>query len=124
MEKLRKVATICIGRAVMFGAFAIGLIMISLSFDLVRAFSAGAILTLVMAQILIIKAYATVRQNPRKTETWSHLAPDARPVGRSGARVFRSVLIDVYVRFATHSLTAGCCFFATSSALRLMRALA
>ncbi|WP_244468019.1 hypothetical protein [Nitratireductor soli] len=124
MEKLRKVAMLCVGRAVMFGAFAIALIMISFSFDLVRAFSAGAILTLVMAQILIIKAYATFRQNPRKTEAWGYLPPNARPAGRSGAKVFRSVLIEVYVRFAAHSLMAGCCFFTTSTALRLLRALA
>ena len=124
MEKIRKVAVMCIGRAVMFGALAIGLIMISFSFDLVLAFSAGALLALVMAQILIIKAYATARQNPRKTEAWNYLSPDARPTGRPGVKVFRSILIEVYLRFAAHSLTAGCCFFTTSMALRVLRALA
>lgn len=124
MEKIHRVATFCIGRAVMFGALAIGLVMLSFSFDLVVAFSAGALMTLIMSEILILKAYATARQNPRKTETWLYLSPDARPAGRSGARVFISILKDIYLRFAALSLKVGCGFFIFSMMLRLMRAVA
>ncbi|WP_367716149.1 hypothetical protein AB2N04_18550 [Nitratireductor sp. GISD-1A_MAKvit] len=113
---------ICIGRAVLFGSLAIGLVMLSLSFDLALAFSAGAIMTLLMSEILILKAHATTQQNPRKTEVWLHLKPEARPVGASGAKVFLAVLKDTYLRFAVLSLEAGCGFFAFSTMLRLARA--
>ncbi len=123
MEKIHKVAMFCIGRAVMFGAFAIGLVMLSFSFDLVLAFSAGALMTLIMSELLILKAYALARQNPRKTEVWMHLNPNARPVGRSGAKVFIAILKDIYLRFAVLSLQVGCGFFAFSMLLRMARAI-
>ncbi|WP_295808824.1 hypothetical protein [uncultured Nitratireductor sp.] len=123
MEKIHKVAIFCIGRAVMFGVFAIGLVMLSFSFDLVLAFSAGALMTLIMSELLILKAYALAGQNPKKTEVWIHLSPDARPVGQSGAKVFITILKDIYLRFAVLSLQVGCGFFAFSMMLRLMRAI-
>ncbi|WP_265516436.1 hypothetical protein [Nitratireductor luteus] len=119
MEKIRGVAFVCIGRAVMFGALAIGLIMISFSFDLVLALYAGAILTMAMSEILIIKAIILRWQNPRRTEVWTCLDPSSRPVGTPGQAVFRVVLRDVYGFFARNSYTIACSFFAASTVLRL-----
>ncbi|MCR4267170.1 hypothetical protein [Nitratireductor sp. ZSWI3] len=122
MERIRKIASVCIGRAVMFGSLAIGMIMLSFSFDLVLALKAGAILALIMAQILIIKAYTTPRQNPRRTEVWSYLSPELRPMGNAGAKVFLSILSEVYLLFASRSLAVGCGFFTASVTLYLLRA--
>ncbi len=122
MDKIYAVALTCIGRAVMFGTLAIGLVMLCLSFDLARALMAGAFLTLVMAQILILKAHATSRQKPSRTETWNCLAPEARPAGGHGHQVFLSILIDVYMHFAALSFAAGCSLFAAAIGLRLVQA--
>lgn len=105
----------------MFGWFAIGLIVISFSFELAHALNAGAILTLIMAQILIIKAFATPWQSPQSTEVWLHLDDGSRPTGKAGAKVFASILADVYLRFAQRCFTVGCGFFAVSFVLRVLR---
>lgn len=118
MEKIRRIALVCIGRAVMFGAFAIGLIMISLSFDPALAFMSGALLTLAMAEILVVKALIAPRQNPRHTEVWGYLDKSSRPAGTSGRAVFLCVLRDVYALFARRSYTVACTFFAASLVLR------
>ncbi|SFQ31345.1 hypothetical protein SAMN05216176_102487 [Nitratireductor indicus] len=123
MDKIYAVAVTCVGRAVMFGTLAIGLVMLSFSFDLARALMAGAFLTLVMAQILILKAQTTSRQKPGRTETWNCLAPEARPAGRHGRKIFLSILADVYMHFATLSFAAGCSLFAAAMGVRLARAL-
>lgn len=119
MEKIHQAAFICIGRAVLFGALAIGLIMLCFSFDPSRAFFAGAVLTLVMAEILIVKALIVPWQNPKRTEVWSYLDPGSKPADPSGKAVFSTVLRDVYVSFARNSFTASCSFFAASIVLRV-----
>ena len=65
MDKIRTVAIECVGRAVLFGSLAIGCVMIGFSFNPVSAFRSGAIMTLIMAAILIWKAMSAHRQNPR-----------------------------------------------------------
>lgn len=121
MEKIRNTAYVCIGRAVMFGALAIMLVMLSLSFDPALALFAGALLTLVMAQILILKAFFVPWQNPKHTEVWTCLDAQSRPTDTSGLAVFITILRDVYGAFARNSLTVACCFFAMSLALRAVR---
>lgn len=121
MEKIHQIAFICIGRAVLFGAFAIALIMLCLSFDPARAFLAGAMLTLVMAEILIVKALIVHWQNPKRTEVWGYLDNRIKPSGPSGRAVFANVLRDVYVSFARNSFTAACSFFAASLVLRFVQ---
>lgn len=111
-------AFVCIGRAVMFGALAIGLVMLSFSFDPPKAFFAGAVLTLIMAEILILKALVAPWQNPKRTEVWGYLDEASRPGDASGMEVFVAVLRDVYGLFARNSFTAACSFFAASLLLR------
>lgn len=118
MERIRVAAIVCIGRAVLFGALAIGLVMLSFSFDPARAFYAGAVLTLIMAQVLILKALILPWQNPRRTEVWTCLDEASRPYGPSGLSVFSSVLRDVYAGFARNSYAVACIFFAVSIGLR------
>jgi hypothetical protein len=121
MEKIHKTAFMCIGRAVMFGAFAIACIMLSFSFDLALSLYAGAVLTLVMAEILILKALIMPWQNPKRTEVWTYLDARSRPSGPSGKAVFIAVLTDVYTQFARDSFAAACAFFAVSILLRAAR---
>ncbi|EHK57258.1 hypothetical protein [Allomesorhizobium alhagi] len=114
MDKIREVAVFCIGRAVMFGSLAITCVMVGFSFNPVSAFRAGAVLTLLMAAILIWKAYAAARQNPKSTEVWVYLDDKARPANEHSRFVFATVMRDVYARFGQASLAVACLFFAIS----------
>jgi Ca2+/Na+ antiporter len=114
MDKIREVAVFCVGRAVMFGSLAITCVMVGFSFNPVSAFRAGAVLTLLMAAILIWKAYAAARQNPKSTEVWVYLDDKARPANEHSRLVFATVMRDVYARFGQASLAVACLFFAIS----------
>jgi Ca2+/Na+ antiporter len=114
MDKIREVAVFCVGRAVMFGSLAITCVMVGFSFNPVSAFRAGAVLTLLMAAILIWKAYAAARQNPKSTEVWVYLDDKARPANEHSRFVFATVMRDVYARFGQASLAVACLFFAIS----------
>jgi Ca2+/Na+ antiporter len=114
MEKIREVAIFCVGRAVMFGSLAITCVMVGFSFNPVSAFRAGAVLTLLMAAILIWKAYAAASQNPKLTEVWMYLDQKARPANEHSRFVFATIMRDVYARFGQASLAVACLFFAIS----------
>jgi hypothetical protein len=119
MEKIRQTAVACVGRAVMFGTLAIGCVMVGFSFNPVSAFRSGAVLTLVMAAILIWKAVAALRQNPKSTEVWLYLDERSRPADDHARLAFASVMRDVYGRFAQVSLFAACAMFGISLLLGL-----
>lgn len=122
MDHIHKLATFCIGRAVMFGALAIGTVMLSFAFDLALAFHAGAVMTLMMVQILIIKALWAPRQNPKRTEIWMYLDKKARPAGAPAKAVFLNVLKDVYADFARGAFRVACGLFAASLTIRVLHA--
>lgn len=114
MEKVRQVATFCVGRAVFFGSLAIGCVMVGFSFNPVLAFRSGAVLTLVMSGILVWKALAAHSQNPKRTEVWIYLGEATRPADSHASFVFASIMREVYGRFAGISLGVACCFFLVS----------
>lgn len=119
MEKVREIAVQCVGRAVMFGVLAIACVMIGFSFSPVSAFRSGAVLTLVMAAVLIWKAHAAARQNPKATEVWLYLDERSRPADAHARFVFATVMREVYGRFALVSLAAACAMFMISLLLGL-----
>jgi hypothetical protein len=120
MEKVRAIAISCVGRAVMFGVLAIACVMVGFSFNPVSAFRSGAVLTLVMAAILIYKAVTAHRQNPKMTEVWLYLDEGSRPSDAHARFVFATVMRDVYARFAQAALLAACGLFAISVGFTLL----
>lgn len=114
MEKIREIAVFCVGRAVFFGAMAIGCVMISFAFSPVSAFRFGAMLTLGMAGILLWKAMAAPSQNPKRTELWLYLDEQARPPESQAKIVVANVMRDVYARFAQAVLGVAFGFFVIS----------
>jgi hypothetical protein len=117
MEKIREVAVFCVGRAVFFGSLAIGCVMVGFSFNPVSAFRSGAMLTLLMAGILVWKAAAAQSQNPKRTEVWLYLDEKTRPPDAHIHFMFATVLREVYARFARIALCFAFGFFAVSVAL-------
>lgn len=120
MEKIRAIAIGCVGRAVMFGVLAIACVMIGFSFNPVSAFRSGAVLTLVMAAILIFKAVTAHRQNPKMTEVWLYLDESSRPGDAHARFLFATIMRDVYARFAQAALLAACGLFAVSLGFSLL----
>lgn len=117
METIRQIAFVCVGRAVGFGTLAIACIMLSFAFSPPTAFRAGALLALIMAGILVLKAHYAGRQKPKHTEVWLYLEDGLRPRDAEARRRFAGVLRDTYGRFAAGSLAAACCMFFISIVL-------
>jgi hypothetical protein len=117
METIRQIAFVCVARAVGFGTLAIGCVMLSFAFSPPTAFRAGALLALIMAGVLILKAHHAVRQQPKHTEVWLYLEDGLRPRDAEAKRRFAGVLRDTYGRFAAGSLAAACCMFFISVVL-------
>lgn len=114
METIRQIAVFCVGRAVMFGALAIGLVMLSFSFDPAWAFRAGAIMTLFMAAVLVFKAQTAKHKQPSRTEVWIYLDDGMKPKNDHAISYFGKVLSEVYGRFAQVSLLVACAMFVVS----------
>ena len=114
METIRNLAIMCVGRAVLFGALGIFCVMFSFAFDPATAFRSGAIMTLAMTGILLIKAQYVLVQKPRNTEVWIYLDDRARPRDEEAIRRYAAVLRDVYARFAFAALVVACALFAVS----------
>lgn len=114
MEKIREIAVFCVGRAVFFGSLAIGCVMIGFSFSPVSAFRSGAVLTLMMAGVLLWKAMGARSQNPKRTELWLYLDEKARPPEAQAQFIVASVMRDVYAKFAQAALGVAFGFFLIS----------
>ena len=105
MEHLHRIAFEIVLRACGFGSLAIFCIMIGLSFDPQAAFKAGGMLTLLMAAILMLKAYEARTKNHRKTEMWLYLPEEQRPPEAYAQRACSVVLQETYLTFARWSAT-------------------
>ena len=117
MDKIREIAVFCVGRAVFFGSLAIGCVMIGFSFNPVSAFRSGAVLTLVMASVLVWKAMAAQSQNHKRTELWLYLDERARPPEAQAKFLVATIMRDVYARFAQVALGVAFSFFLISFVL-------
>lgn len=116
MERARQIAFFCVGRAVMFGWLAIACVMFSFAFSPVMAFRAGAVLALAMSAILIVKAVAAARQNPKHTEVWIYLDEKTRPMNDEARVVFSNMMREIYGRYAQGVFIMSCIFYAASLA--------
>lgn len=114
METIRKAAIMCVARAVMFGALAIVCVMFAFAFSPPAAFRTGAVLALVMAVVLLLKAHYALWQQPKHTEVWLYLDERIRPRDPEATRRFANVLRDVYGRFAAITFAAACGLFLIS----------
>jgi hypothetical protein len=107
VDRIRVAAEISIGRAVGFGALAVGTVVLGLIFEPVLALKTGGALTLLMAAILLLKSVRALSQPYRRTEVW--LILDRRlglPEDRA-QRMVSQVLHATYHRYARSCLAAA-----------------
>lgn len=100
LEEMRKVAFETVLRGCSFGSLAIFCTMFGLSFEGRIAFKAGGVLTLIMAFILIFKAYEARTKDYRRTEMWLYLSKEQRPPKGIAQWASSLVLWDTYLLFA------------------------
>lgn len=105
MEHMRRIAFETVLRACGFGSLAIFCVMIGMSFEPRLAFQAGGFLTVLMAAILILKAYEARTKPYRKTEMWLYLSKEQRPPEAYAQWASATVLRETYLTFA--QWTAG-----------------
>jgi hypothetical protein len=105
LEHLRQAAIASVGRACGFAGLAIGCVMIGLSFNPPQMVRAGAILTLLLALGLCVKAWIATKQDYRGTETWLLLPREHKPPADIARRTLPAILRETYFRFAR--LAAG-----------------
>lgn len=114
MRKIQDLAFACVARAVMFGTLAISCIMLSFSFNPALAFRAGAVLTLVMSAILVIKAIVAPGLNHRRTEVWAYLDEATRPQDLHAQKIIGGVMREHYIHFAWVTFYAAMALFVAS----------
>ncbi len=103
MDEMRKLAYESVQRACGFGMLAIICVMVGMSFDPIRVFQAGGILTMLMTFILVLKARYALTQNYKKTEMWLYLDKDFRPPEAYAQWAASTVLRDAYFTYAQYT---------------------
>ena len=105
MEEMRRIAFETVARACGFGSLGIFCFMVGLSFEPVVAFQAGGTLTVLMALVLVFKAYEARTKDYRRTEMWLYLPKELRPPQTYAQWASATVLRETYLLFA--QWTAG-----------------
>jgi hypothetical protein len=97
---MRRVAYETVMRACGFASLAIFCTMVGMSFMPRFAFQAGGFLTMLMALVLIYKAYEARTKDYRRTELWLYLEKDERPPPNFAQWASSTVLRETYLTFA------------------------
>jgi hypothetical protein len=119
MERMRRVAFQIVQRACLFGALAIFCLMVGLSYELRLAFKAGGTMTILMAGVLMYKAYEARTKPYRKTEMWIYLPKELRPPEAYAQRVSATVLRETYLNFALWTSAVAVAMWAIALVLAL-----
>ena len=100
MDHIRVIAYETVMRACGFGSLAIFCVMVGMSFHPRFAFQAGGFLTLMMALILIYKAWEAPNKNHRRTELWLYLPKELRPPEGYAQWAVATAMRETYLTFA------------------------
>lgn len=103
LDRIRWAAHQSVGRGCLFALLAIGMTMFGLIAWPVLAFRSGAILSMMMLAVLVMRGELAGRQDYRRTETWllmgrQHALPESH-----AARVILGILRETYRRFAIYA---------------------
>jgi hypothetical protein len=119
MEHIRKIAWVSVARGCGFGALAIFTLMIGFVTTPALALDFGGIGFLLMAVILMIKAFRSDRLPHNHTEIWLMLEPEQRPPPDVASVVIMRTRREVILRFAYMSALTALCCLAPAAALQI-----
>jgi hypothetical protein len=118
--EVRRAAEISVGRAVGFGALAIGCVVLGLASFPVLALRSGAALTMLMAAILLLHALRAPARPFRRTEVWLILGRPQRLSPALAQRLIGTTLRDVLQRYAGWSAGVAVLLWLASLAWRVL----
>jgi hypothetical protein len=121
VDRIQVAAEISIGRAVGFGALAIGTVVLGLIFDPALALKTGGALTLLMAAIIQLKAERARSQPYRSTEVWLILDKRLGLPDDHAQRIVSTVLRSTYRRYAHASVAVAVCLWLLGLAFQMIR---
>ena len=102
VERIEWAVRASVLRALGFSALAIVTAMVGLSYEPALACKMGGMFALVVAGVLMVKAYRVPHVNHRRTEAWMILDRHTGLDDHLAARVIRRTLSDVYRKFALY----------------------
>lgn len=120
MDRIRAAAEISIGRAVGFGAFAVGTVVLGLIFEPVLALKTGSALTLLMVVVLLLKSEQARSRPYQRTEVWLILDKRLGLPEDSAQRMVSQVLHDTYDRYARCCLAVAAGLWLLGLAFQLL----
>ncbi len=121
MDRFEYLARVSVARACGFGSVAILTLMVGLSDRMHVALKAGGYATLLMAAILVLKAWRAGEKPYKRTELWLMLEPTERPRASVAQRVLGGVLRDAFLLFAYRSTAVAVVFLVGSVLLAMIR---
>ncbi|WP_341894797.1 hypothetical protein [Ferrovibrio terrae] len=101
--RVRTLAVLSIGRGCFFAALAIFCVMIGLIAEPLQSLKSGAILTMIVACVLLIKAEWVVRHSYKQTELWILLDRRIELAPEVAQRIITVTLREVYLRYALYT---------------------
>lgn len=101
--RVRTLAVLSIGRGCFFAALAIFCVMIGLIAEPLQSLKSGAILTMIVTCVLLIKAEWVVRHSYKQTELWILLDRRIDLTPEVAQRIITVTLREVYLRYALYA---------------------
>lgn len=111
-QRVRALAVHSVGRGCFFAALAIWCVMIGLIAEPLQSVKSGAILTMLVVCVLLLKARWVTRHSYKKTEVWILLDRriDLRP--EIAQQIITTTLREVYLRCAWYAVLVALGFWA------------
>ncbi|QDO99507.1 hypothetical protein FNB15_20535 [Ferrovibrio terrae] len=106
-QRVRALAVQSVGRGCFFAALAIWCVMIGLISEPFQSLKSGAILTMITACVLLLKAGHVTRASYKKTEVWILLDRRIDLSPEVAQRIITVTLRDVYLRYALYAAVAA-----------------
>jgi hypothetical protein len=107
-QRVRQLAVHSVGRGCFFAALAIWCVMIGLIAEPFQSIKSGAILTMIVTCVLLLKAGRVTHTSFKKTEVWILLDRQIDLSPEVAQRIITVALRETYLRYALYAaLIAG-----------------
>ncbi len=110
-QRVRTLAIHSVGRGCFFAALAIWCVMIGLIAEPLQALKSGAILAMLVACVLLLKAGHVTRASYKKTEVWILLGRQIDLTPEVAQRIITGTLRELYLRCALYAIVAAVVFW-------------
>ena len=120
IDRIRSCARHSVGRAFLFALLAIAVVVAGLIGWPAMAFRCGAILAMLAAAIMLLRAQGAARRSYRRTETWVLLGKRVALPESGLQATIGTILADTYRGFAAYSAAASAALWLACFAVRVV----